>query len=95
MPSYDVAHIREQGIDLIIVPLQSTFGGLPQAEREATIQYLQRCANSAGLAGTVVPVRDAGGGRMGFIAPSNWHPFFNTINLGVVATNINLSLTCP
>jgi hypothetical protein len=94
MPNYDVAHIREQGIDLVIVPVESSFGTLPQADQEAMIRSLQRCANSAGLAGTVVPVWDAGGGRMGFMAPANWHQYFSSINMSVVAVNVNHRLSC-
>jgi hypothetical protein len=33
MPNFDVAHIREQGVDLIIIPLQSSFGTKSQEEQ--------------------------------------------------------------
>jgi hypothetical protein len=94
MPNFDVAHIREQGNDLIIVPLSSTFGALSASEQQKQIEALQRCATSAGLAGRVVPVWDAGGGRMGFLAPRNWHPFFAGMSLSFVAANINRRLSC-
>jgi hypothetical protein len=58
------------------------------------IAALQVCARAAGLAGTVVPVWDAGGGRMAFIAPRPWHPFFKSLRLQTVAQNINKRLTC-
>jgi hypothetical protein len=92
MPRYDIAHIREQGIDLIIVPLESTFGTRTASDQQAAIAELQSRARSAGLAGTVVPVWDTGGGRMAFIAPRNWHPFFRGIDLHFVAANINRQL---
>jgi hypothetical protein len=88
MPRFDVAHIREQGIDLIIVPLQSSFGTKSQLDQSQIIDELQVRANSAGLAGTVVPVWESGG-RMMFIAPNRWHPFFSSINRQFVAANIN------
>jgi hypothetical protein len=94
MPTYDVAHIREQGVDLIILPLDSRFGSATSSEQQAAIRALQQCANAARLAGQVVPVWDAGGGRMGFIAPPNWHPFFSSLNLAFVAANINKRLSC-
>ncbi len=91
MPSFDVAHIREQGVDVIIVPLDSSFGSKSQSDQNAAIAELQARATSAGLAGTVVPVWDSGG-RMAFIAPPNWHPFFQSINLAHVFANINRKL---
>jgi hypothetical protein len=91
---FKVAHIREQGVDLIIIPLDSQFRFKPDADQQQTIAVLQACATSAGLQGTVVPVWDNGGGRMAFRAPQNWHPFFQGISLGFVAANINRELTC-
>lgn len=94
MPKYDVAYIKEQGVDLIIIPLQSSFANKSVSVQQETQTYLQACANSAGLAGTVVPVWDASGGRMGFFAPQNWHSYFNNIDMAFVAANINRKLTC-
>ena len=95
METYEVAHIRQQGVDLIIIPLKPVFGGKPPVEQQRIFNFLQRSASSAGLAGTVVPVWDSGSGRMGFWAPPNWHSFFKSIDLNFVATNINRKLTCP
>jgi hypothetical protein len=94
MATFEVAHIKEQGQDIIIVLLKSSFGRKPQDEKNEIALMLQRCATSAGLAGTVVPVWDEGGGRMGFLAPKPWHPFFRSITLRHVAININKKLTC-
>jgi hypothetical protein len=89
MPRYDIAHIREQGQDIIIVPLESSFGNSPSSSQQETIATLQLHTRAAGLAGQVVPVWDNGGGRMSFIAPHPWHPFFSGLNLSIVATMIN------
>jgi len=89
MPRFKVAHVREQGVDLIIIPLESSFGGKIASEQQEAIAELQLHARSAGLAGAVVPVWDSGGGRMSFIAPQNWHAFFQGLNLHSVAANIN------
>jgi len=94
MASFDVAHIREQGVDLIIVPLDRSFGHKSQSEQAEIAGDLQTCAMSAGLAGTVVPVWDDGFGRMMFFARDNISPFFRSIDLGFVAANINKSLSC-
>lgn len=92
MPNFDVAHINEQGVDLIIIPLDSNYRHKTQTEQNEIASELQLRASNAGLRGTVVPVWDAGGGRMGFLAPSNFAPFFRGIDLGFVARNINRSL---
>lgn len=94
MATYDVAHIKEQGIDLIIIVVDSSFGPKTPGEQQEITAALQECATAAGLAGTVVPVWDAGGGQMGFFAPPNWRTFFSSIGLAFVETNINRELTC-
>jgi hypothetical protein len=89
MPRFKVAHIKKDGVDLIIIPLESSFGHKSDSDQREIITNLQLHARSAGLAGTVVPVWDGGGGRMGFIAPRNWHPFFTSINLAYVWANVS------
>jgi hypothetical protein len=93
MAQFDVAHVRQQGVDLIIVPLNNDFGRKAPAEQEDAIAGLQQCAASAGLRGTVVPVWIEGS-SMRFIAPRPWHPFFQSLSWAVVRANINRRLTC-
>lgn len=92
--TFEIAHIREQGIDLIIVPLKPEYERKRESEKQAIIATLQACAHSAGLAGTVVPVWERLDGRMAFIAPQRWHPFFSSLSMLTVATMINKKLTC-
>lgn len=92
MPRFEVAHIREQGVDLIIIPLDDGFGRKTSSEQNQIILELQIRARAAGMAGTVVPVWDSGGARMAFIAPPKWHPFFTSLSLALVAENINKEL---
>jgi len=89
MPRFDVAHLREQGQDMVIIPLESSFGNRSSQDQQAIIVDLQLHSRLAGLAGIVVPVWDAGGGRMAFIAPHQWHPFFSSMSLQWVSANIN------
>ena len=91
---YDVAHIREQGIDLIIIPLDSAFGYKTTIEQKQASDALQTCANIARLAGIAVPVWDTGGGGMGFLALPNLHSYFSSVSLAFVAANVNRKLTC-
>lgn len=88
MTTLKVAHIREQGQDMIIVPLNDDFRFKPQSEKESVTAAIQMSATRAGLAGRVVPVWDDSG-RMGFLAPIIWHPFFQSISLPFVWANVN------
>jgi hypothetical protein len=89
MPRYKVAHVKEQGVNLIIIPLDSAFGRKIRQEQGRIIAELQVRSNAAGLAGTVVPVWDGGGGRMSSMAPPRWHPFFRSLDLGRVWASVN------
>lgn len=91
MPRFQVAHLKEQGIDLIVIPVDSSFGHKSASQQNQAAAGLQVRARSAGLAGTVVPVWDDGG-RLAFLAPRNWHPFFSSLTLESIAMNINREL---
>jgi hypothetical protein len=93
MSTYRIAHLREQGQDIIIVPLESSFGSRSESEQTDFIAAIQCCARSAGLAGTVVPVWRSGSSHR-FIAPPNWHAFFRTLPYGQIIANLNKQLTC-
>lgn len=94
MTRIPIAHIREQGQDIIIVPLDRSFEFKTRDEQGGITQTLQYTASAAGLAGTVVPVWDSGGGRMAFIAPVQWHRFFQSLSLPAVASLLNRELIC-
>ena len=80
MPQFRIAHVRQQGQDIIIVPLESSFGNKSGDDQNAIMAELQAHARGAGLAGTIVPVWESGG-RMSFIAPRPWHPFFQSLSM--------------
>ena len=94
METFDVAHVQEQGVDLIIVLVNPSFGYKTDKEQKEIVASLQACATAAGLVGTVVPVWDTGGGQMEFLAPLAFHPFFSSIDLTFVEANVNTKLTC-
>lgn len=79
---------------MIIIFVADDFQHKSNSEQNAIRNALQRCATSAGLAGAVALVWNTGGGRMGFLAPDGWHPFFRSISLAHVAGSINRELTC-
>jgi len=91
--TYEVAHINEQGQDMIIIPVSSSVNSKTQQQQNELKESLQYFANDAGLKGTVCLVWDAGN-RFNFLAPNQWHPFFRSIDMSFVAANINRELTC-
>jgi hypothetical protein len=92
MPRLQIAHLREQGQDMIIVPLEAQFGNQPTDSQHAIIGELQGHARGAGLAGRIVPVWESGG-RMYFIAPQPWQSFFQRLSMSVIMQNINKELS--
>jgi hypothetical protein len=93
MPTYKVAHIREQGQDMIIFPLDAAVGRMTSSEQNAELGRLGFRANAAGLRGAAVAVWDAGGGRMGFVGPPQWHPYLRSISLQFVWANVNQEIS--
>jgi hypothetical protein len=92
MPRFSIAHRNEQGQELIIVPLDKSFDYKAQSEKDAIIRELQMRAGNADLRGTVVPVWQSSGGRMAFIAPRPWWPYFRGLTLSAVSLMINREL---
>lgn len=93
METFEVAHVNEQGQDIIMVVVTSAFGSFGRIEQNRLTNLLQVAASSAGLKGTVVPVWDGGFGRLAFLAPMPWMSFFQSLTLEAVAGSINRTLT--
>lgn len=88
-----VAHIREQGVDLVIVPMESGFGAVSPQEQNDRLNVLRDCVARARLQGEVIPVWDMGEGAMAFLAPKGFHPYFQSINLDFVRANLNREIS--
>ena len=93
MPTFQVAHLRRGGQDVIIVPVDRSFGIRSPAEQARIQEAFQRSAATADIPGVVVPVWEDASGRMAFRAPPPWHEFFKTIDMVYVATALNRSLS--
>ena len=91
---FEVAHIREQGHDMVIFPLDSQIQHKSQKQQQEIMYALQRCAASARLRGDALLVWGDDQGRMHYLAPKNWHTFLNSINMIWVAQRVNKKLTC-
>lgn len=92
MPTFNIAHLREQGDDVVIIPLEDSFDYRSDQDRHnARLEFQARSAN-AGLRGDVVLVWNSGG-RMKFIAPPNWLSFFQGASMDWVQANVNKTLS--
>lgn len=90
---FDVAHINQQGQNMIVIPLNSNAQYKSDQQLNELMYLLQKCATSAGLAGTVVIVWTSNNGMM-FMGPRQWQNFLRSIDMLWVAKNINRTLTC-
>ena len=89
MSDFQVAHIREQGVDLIIVFVAERVRRIPDSEKQALAAGLTLCAHTAGLAGHVVLVWPGG-----FFADRKFHAYFESVPYDFLVANINKHLTC-
>jgi hypothetical protein len=93
MPTFQVAQLRRDGQDVIIVPVDRSFGKRSPAEQARIQEAFQRGAAAADMPGVVVPVWEDASGRMAFRAPPPWHAFLTSIDMVYVATALNRSLS--
>jgi hypothetical protein len=91
---FQVAHIKVQNVDLIIVFVSPDVGRRSASEQQQVVYALQACATAAHLAGNVVPVWRDTLGRLAFIAPPNQHAFFKSVTFEYLYGNINKKLSC-
>jgi hypothetical protein len=94
MENYRAAVIDYRGDFVILVPVDSAFGHKSEDEQSDSIAALQKCAEEQGLQGQVIPVWNAGGGKIQFRAPRQWMRYCRTITLNGVENKINAEFTC-
>ncbi|MBM3833081.1 MAG: PEGA domain-containing protein [Verrucomicrobia bacterium] len=92
MIKYPVAHIRQKGVDLVIVLLDTSFGKMSPTAKAEILRMLQQNAQAAGLRGAVVPIWDRGDGRAEFLADRQLIPIIQNLTLQTVHANINREL---
>ena len=93
MAKYKIAHIRQQGQQMIIAPLSPSFHNKTQQAKGEFMSAFQIAASSAGLAGSVALIWTYGN-TVHFMAPKPWHPFFRSPGIyQMVMANINKELT--
>jgi hypothetical protein len=92
MPSLELAHIREQGQDMLIFPLDDSFGRKTESDRAAMLTMLERRAHAAGLAGGAVAIWEHGS-HTHFMGPRPWRPFLEGIDMDWVWANVNREIS--
>ena len=91
MTNFDVAHINEQGVNVVVVFVSETVSQLTPDAQIALAESLSICAASAGLIGNIAMVWPGG-----FWAPQNQHPFFRSGGgaYHALMSRINRKLLC-
>jgi hypothetical protein len=92
MPHFKLAHIYQQGQNMLLFPLDSGFGHKTSAQRNATLQELEARAHAAGLAGRAA-VFWTMGNRTYSLGPAPWRNFLNSFSIGSVLANVNKSIS--
>ena len=93
MPTYKIAHIKGQGVDVVIFSVNGSFGVHTEAEQNSLIKLFQTKAKAAGFSGNVAVVWDGPDGKIKFRAPLNQHAFFNNVTSEFIEANLNKSIS--
>ncbi len=91
MNAFEVAHINEHGVNVVVVFVAPAVAHKSTEEQNALAEGLQLYAQSAGLAGNIAMVWPGG-----FWAPRNQHAFFGSPggSYGELSRRVNKKLTC-
>ena len=92
MPSFNVAHLREQGQNMLLFALDDSFGNKTQSDQNAVLYDLESRAHAAGLAGKAAIFWRQGGGER-FMGPKPWHPYLRGLSVNDVLRNTNKTLS--
>lgn len=92
MPSFDVAHIREQGQDMLLFPLSSSYHHKTDFEQSEILAELENRAHASGLRGHAAVFWEHGG-RGYFRGPSSWQAFLRSVSLSWVMRQVNRQIS--
>jgi hypothetical protein len=92
MPSFKVAHITEQGQDMLLFPLDASFGLKGPVIQDKALAELQARAHGAGLSGRAVAVWEEGNKTMS-IGPEPWKAFLASLSMRFVLKHVNKTIS--
>lgn len=93
MPSVEIAHVRTQNVNIIVVPVSRSFPLGTPTSQDRTLNDIMAAARSAGLDGAVTLVWEDNQRRFNFRAPRNQHAFYRSIDMRWVERNLNARLS--
>ena len=91
MAKYRVAQLTHEGENVILVPVDRSFGKRAQEHREQELVKLRAAAASTGLNGTVVIIWDSAGSVAAF-GPDKWKNFAENLRWTSLRTKMNSDL---
>jgi hypothetical protein len=92
MPSFKVAHIHEQGQDMLLFPLDAAFGLKGPVIQDKALAELQARAHGAGLSGHAVAVWEEGN-RTRSVGPKAWEAFLASLSMQFVLKRVNKTIS--
>jgi class 3 adenylate cyclase len=94
MPRFKVAHVKLQGVDIVLVPVSPEFSVLSSADQSAAHRQLSQLCRSARLGGEVTPVWSTGPSSLAFLADAKFHPLLNgRLTPAFLQANLNREIT--
>lgn len=88
-----IAIFNEQGQELIVVPLDSSFEDRLPSQRLETLRTLQNSAIKVGLKAPMALVWRIGN-KLYFMAPKQCHSLLKTLKWNTIVSSLNTVLTC-
>lgn len=89
MPRYKVAHLYEQGQNMLLFPVDGgSIHHKTNSEKNEILEELEARANAAGLAGSAALIWNYGGQTHTY-GPQRWQGFLRSISMQFVLRNVN------
>jgi len=92
MPTFKLAHIHEQGQDMLLFPLNPDIGHKTPEEQTSILEELELRAHSAGLAGHAAIFWQSGRSTHSR-GPTPWRGFLENTSFSAVLANLNREIS--
>lgn len=92
MPTFKVAHVREQNQNMLLFPLDDSFAQKSNEARISALNELELRAHRAGLAGRAAAFWTSNGQTYS-IGPKAWTSFLRSLSMGAVLASVNKELS--
>jgi len=89
---YKIAHIREQGKDVILIPITNVNNELTNEKLNEIRRIFQTHAIQTKLSGDVCLVWEFNN-KLCFLAPNQWKAFCTSLNMRIIKQYLNQEMT--